>query len=418
MTAPSPADVPHYPVDLFSDEVLDNPYDHYRSIRDLGPVVWLPAHNVYAVARHREVRAVLDDAATFRSGHGVGFNDFINEGGRGTTLMSDGDEHRQLRNVIAPPLTPRAIGELRPHAQAIADRLIDHLVERDTFDAITDLAHVLPSVWVPDLLGWPAEGRERLLDWAGATFDGFGPFNDRTIAAGDGIMEMSGFARQIAASDLPAGSMAAGIIAAAARGEIETSQCPMAIIDYLGPSLDTTISAIGNAIWLFATNPDQWSLLRDEPGRVRHAFNEVLRIESPISCFSRVAATPAVIDAAGVPADARILLSYASANRDERHWDRAEQFDITRESADQLAFGHGEHACVGMGLARLEGAAILSALVARVERIELDGPPQRKLNNHSFLRVAAGRIPRRLNERGPSPNRRRASIQIGGGGRI
>jgi cytochrome P450 len=381
MPAPRAADVPHYPVDLFTDDVVADPYDHYRAIRDLGPVVWLPAHDVYAVARHRDVRAVLEDAVTFRSGLGVGFNDFINEAGRGTTLMSDGDAHRRLRGVIAPPLTPRAIGELRRDAEAIADRLVDNLVRRGTFDAIADLAHVLPSVWVPDLLGWPAENRDRLLDWAGATFDGLGPFNDRTIAAGNGIMEMSAFAQQLAGSDLPAGSMAAGIIAASARGEIEPSQCPMAIIDYLGPSLDTTVSAIGNAVWLFATNPDQWSRLRDEPGRVRSAFNEVLRLESPISCFSRVTATPAVIDGAEIPAGARILVSYASANRDERHWDRAEQFDITRESADQLAFGHGEHACVGMGLARLEGAAILSALVARVERIELDGPPQRKLNN-------------------------------------
>jgi cytochrome P450 len=377
----SAVDVPSYEVDLFTDEVLDDPYDHYRALRDLGPVVWLPAHDVYAVARHRDVRAVLDDDATFRSGQGVGFNDFINIGGQGTTLMSDGDDHRRLRGVIAPPLTPRAIAELRPEAQALADRLIDDLVERGRFDAVSDLAHVLPTIWVPDLLGWPADGRDRLLDWAGSTFDGLGPINDRTIAAGTGIIEMTGFAQTLAASELPAGSMAAGIQAAAARGEIEASQCPMAIIDYLGPSLDTTVSAIGNAMWLFATHPDQWQLLRDDPSRVRQAFNEVLRLETPVSCFSRVTAAPATIDGADVPAGARILLSYASANRDERHWDRADEFDISRESADQLAFGHGEHACVGMGLARLEGAAILSALVARVERIELTGAPERRLNN-------------------------------------
>lgn len=375
------ADLPHYAVDLFSDDALAEPYDHYRALRDLGPVVWLPAHDVYAVARFHDVRAVLDDAATFRSGLGVGFNDFINQGGRGTTLMSDGDQHRQLRGVIAPPLTPRAVGELRPDAQAIADRLVDQLLVRGTFDAIPDLAQVLPSTWVPDLLGWPAENRDKLLDWAGATFDGLGPLNERTIAAGTGIIEMTGFAQQLAASTLPEGSMAAGIIAAAARGEIAPSQCPMAIIDYLGPSLDTTVAAVGNAVWLFATHPDQWQLLRDDPTRVRHAFNEVLRLESPINCFSRVTAAAAVIDGVEIPADARVLVSYASANRDERHWARPEEFDITRESADQLAFGHGDHACVGMGLARLEGAAILSALVEKVGRIELAGTPTRKLNN-------------------------------------
>lgn len=76
-----------------------------------------------------------------------------------------------------------------------------------------------------------------------------------------------------------------------------------------------------------------------------------------------------------------LFIDYASANRDERRWDDPEGFDITRESAGQLAFGYGEHACVGMGLARLEGAALLGALVERVTTIELDGPPTRKRNN-------------------------------------
>jgi cytochrome P450 len=82
-----------------------------------------------------------------------------------------------------------------------------------------------------------------------------------------------------------------------------------------------------------------------------------------------------------IPAGSRVLVSYASANRDERRWDRPDEFDITRESAAHVAFGYGEHACVGMGLARLEGAAVLSSLVERVDQIELAGTPRRKLNN-------------------------------------
>jgi cytochrome P450 len=190
--------------------------------------------------------------------------------------------------------------------------------------------------------------------------------------------------------------MAAGVVEAAARGDIEESRCPMLIIDYLAPSLDTTISALGNALWLFATHPKQWQNLRDDPSRVKHAFNEALRLESPISCFSRVATVDTVVGGTDVPAGARILVNFASANRDERRWDRADEFDINRESAGHVAFGYGVHACAGMGLARLEAAAILSSLVERVETIELAGAPQRKLNNliRSFrtlpIRVSAG----------------------------
>jgi cytochrome P450 len=212
-------------------------------------------------------------------------------------------------------------------------------------------------------------------------------------------MEMVTFAHKVARSDLPSGSMASGILEAAARGDIEASRCPMMIIDYLAPSLDTTISAIGNAMWLFAVHPEQWLLLRRDPARVKQALNEVLRIESPLSCFARVATADAVVADAVIPAGSRVLVNFASANRDERRWDRADVFDITRESAGHVAFGHGVHACAGMGLARLEGAAILSALVERVETIELAGQPVRKLNNliRAFrsipVRVTTGSLP-------------------------
>jgi cytochrome P450 len=372
---------PVYDADLFTDDALADPYEHYAILRDLGPVVWLSAHEVYAVARYADVRAVLRDPAVFCSGQGVGLNDQINRVGPGTTLMSDGEQHRGLREVIGRPLTPRALGRLRPGAQSLAADLAGRLVAAGTFDAVADLAQVLPATWVPDLLGWPADGRDRLLDWGAATFDSLGPANARAAAAGAGLAEMIRYARQLAVSALPAGSMAAGIIDAAARGDITVRQCPMAIIDYLGPSLDTTIAALGSAIWLFATHPDQWDLLRREPGRMEQAFSEVLRIESPISCFTRVTTQRAQIGGAELPAGARVLVSFASANRDERRWADPEAFDITRDSAGQLSFGYGPHACAGMGLARLEAAAVLSALAGRVGRFDLAGPPVRRLNN-------------------------------------
>ena len=389
--------VPRSAVDLFADAVLDDPYPHLRALRDAGPAVWLEAHEVYAVARYAEARAVLADDDTFLSGEGVGLNELINTGGRGTTLMSDGAEHATQREIIGRPLTPRSLADLRPDAQRLAEALVDRLVGEGSFDAVGDLAEVLPSTWVPDLLGWPAEGREHLLAWGAASFDGLGPLNDRAVAAGDGILGMTAYAQQLAASPLPDGCFAAGIRAAAERGEIEPGRCPMLIIDYLAPSLDTTISAIGNAMWLFATHPDQWQLLRDEPHRIKAALNEVLRLESPIGCFARVARVDAVVGGVPIPAGSRLLVSFASANRDERRWDDPERFDITRESAGHLAFGHGEHACVGMGLARLEGAAVLSALVDRVATVELAGPPVRKPNNliRSFASLPVSVTPAR-----------------------
>jgi cytochrome P450 len=373
--------IPTYDADLFADEALAHPYDHYRAMRDLGPVVWLAAHDIHAVTRYADVRTVLEDPEVFCSGQGVGFNDFINETGQGTTLMSDGDQHDRLREVIGRPLTPKALAELRPEAQVLADQLADRLARRGSFDAVRDLAEELPATWVPDLLGWPEDGRDHLIDWGAANFDALGPTNARGEAAGVGLLQMAAYANHLSQTNLPEGSMAAGILAAAARGDIEEAQCPFAIIDYLAPSLDTTISALGNAMWLFATHPDQWQLLRREPERIKNAFNEVLRLETPISAFTRVTTRPTTIGAVDLPAGARVMVSYASANRDERRWDDPDTFDITRNSAAHVAFGYGVHACAGMGLARLEGTAVLGALVERIEGVELTGPPVRKLNN-------------------------------------
>ncbi len=373
--------LPSSAIDLFADDLLDDPYDAYAELREQGPIVHLTHNDVYAVPRHAEARAVLDDPVTFCSGQGVGLNDLINAIGPGTTLMSDGDAHERQREVIGRPLTPRALAELRPDAQALADALVDRLVARGSFDAVADLAEVIPTTWVPDLLGWPTEGRADLLRWASDNFDALGPDNARCAAAGAGVIEMAGYARSVAErTDLPPGSMAAGVLAAAERGDIEVEQCPMLLVDYLAPSLDTTVSALGNAIWLFGENPDQWDLLRREPERVKAAFNEVLRLESPISCFTRVTTKDSELGDTLVPEGARVLVLFASANRDERRWERPDEFDITRESAGHLGFGHGIHACAGMGLARLEGQAVLSALAARVARFEL-GSPVRKLNN-------------------------------------
>ena len=114
--------IPTYDVDLYTDAARAEPYEHYRNLRDLGPVVRLTAHDVHVVARDAEVRAVLEDPDTFCSGQGVGLNEFINEGGRGTTLMSDGEQHRRLRDVIGRPLTPKALAELRPDADGARHR--------------------------------------------------------------------------------------------------------------------------------------------------------------------------------------------------------------------------------------------------------------------------------------------------------
>ncbi len=374
--------IPSYPHDIYTDEVLLDPYEHYRTLRDLGPVVWLEAHQMYVLPRYAEVRTALGDATTFCSGQGVGLNDVVNGIGVGGTLMSDGQQHEHQRSIIGKGLTPRALRSLQDSVERLATEQVAQLVERGSFDAVADLARALPLSVVPDLVGWPAGGREHLLEWAAATFDLLGPMNLRAQQAGPKVQQMVEFAVATAAegSFIP-GSVGAAMLAGAQRGELEPAIVPLLILDYIGPSLDTTISAIGSAVQLLASHPEQWATLKADPSLIPNAFNETVRLESPIRSFSRVTTTATSIDGYDIDAGARVIVLYASANRDDRTFDRPDEFDVTRSNAaEHVGFGYGTHGCAGQGLARLESHAVLQALVDQVGRLEL-GTPVRGLNN-------------------------------------
>jgi cytochrome P450 len=378
----SPA--PVFDGDLFTDDVLADPYASYATLRELGPVVWLAAHDTFAVTRYGEARAVLTGPDLFCSGQGVALNDACNQQTAGRSLIAtDGERHSHLRKILAHNITPRAIRHLEAQIQTQADALIADLVARRSFDAVEDLAKSLPLSIVPDLVGWPADGREHLLRWAGATFNFLGPLNDRALDAVPDVVAMMAFAAEMAAGGrLLPGSVGAGVVDAVANGELEADQVAALIVGYLAPSLDTTISAMGSAIWLAATHPEQWELLRRQPELIPNAFNEVVRLESPIRIFSRVTTSPTSLGGTALAEGARIAVLYGSANRDPLQFPDPDSFRIDRANArEHLGFGLGVHSCAGQGLARMETHALLSAMTRAVARIEVAGPAVRATNN-------------------------------------
>ena len=373
--------IPTSDVDLYSDAVLEEPYEHYRRLREAGAAVWLERHNAWVITRFDAVRAVLRDWQTFSSASGVALNDTLNAALAGNTLNSDPPLHDLLRDVVASRMTSQALRPTKDMIDERADALVERLVALQSFDAVTDLAQALPLSIVPDFIGLPQEGREHLLDWAEATFNAMGPMNERCARAVQTLPDLFGYARHIATSaNLTPGSFGAGVIEAERDGRITAAQCPSLFTAYLVPSVDTTISAVGSAIWLFGRYPDQWDLVRANPTLIPNAFEEVLRLESPLQSFSRLATSDSDVEGITIPAGARVIVLFASANRDERKWEQADTFDVTRNTAGHVGFGCGIHLCAGANLARLEGQAILGALARRVERFEL-GASTRKLNN-------------------------------------
>lgn len=376
-----PKDAPHYDADFYGDAFIRDPYPHYAAMRALGPVVWLSKHRNYAVTQFRETREVLRDWRTFSSARGVAADDAGCAFLRGNTLASDPPRHDMMRVAMAEPLLPGPLENIRILVEGAAVRLVDELVEMRRFDGVADLARYLPLTVVTELVGLPEDGRENMLNWAAASFDILGVQNERGRQGIETIKEMRHWIATRATADrLKPNSWTARIHELVRDGKIEPDICPQLIRDYINPSLDTTISATGRLILELGRNPDQWRKLRDNPDLISNAVQEAVRLGSPIRSFTRTVVRDATLAGTHLPPGSRLMVLFASANRDERKFNNPDQFDVTRQQRDHVGFGHGIHMCVGMHLARLEMEALLTAMVARVATIEV-GEPTIALNN-------------------------------------
>ncbi|MFF4116222.1 cytochrome P450 [Streptomyces sp. NPDC001714] len=350
MTVPPVTDV-----DMFATSDQRTRYEQYRQLRELGPVVRLREPDAYAVTRYAEVKAALADHTSFISGEGVGFNPELNQMVRGTTLVSDPPEHDLLRSVVANGLKPRVI---RGRGEEIAQKarsLVADVVSRGEIDGVRELAEAVPMSVIPDFLGLPDRNRDHLYEWVKVGTDLLGPVTERTPGNMEMSMRMLAFTHELAKNgEVTPGTISAAMLEAADQGVIPAKKCPLLFIDHIGPSLETTASAIGHLLVVFAERPDQWAALRVEPGLVASTINELVRFESPFRGFARVAAHDTELGGMAIPRGARVWPLVASANRDERKWERADEFDFRRNPLDHLGFGYGTHTCAGQGVARVE----------------------------------------------------------------
>jgi cytochrome P450 len=375
------ASIPVSDNDPYSDEALIEPWDVYRELRSLGSAVWLLKYQMFALTRYQSVMRALEDSSAFSSASGVMMNADMNQVLSGNTLCSDGAEHQRLRRIIAKPLTAAALYWLKVEITTKAEQLVERLTAKGEFCAVAELATALPVDIVASAVGLPEEGRERMLVWTEQMFNCFGPLNDRARGAFPVLEEMMRYTTAHAVrGELKPGSWAEAIIDAVDRGEVDPAARPALMIDYMGPSLDKTIYAIGSGVWLFAKHPQEWRKVCESWSRISSAVNEILRMESPIQDFSRLVTRDYNMDGTTLPAGSRAIAFYGAANRDERKFQKPDTFDVMRNSTEQLAFGWGPHACVGMHLARLEMAAIFGALARRVKRFHIE-EEGRALNN-------------------------------------
>jgi cytochrome P450 len=372
-------------IDPFSHEFLRDPYPHHEALRETGPVVWLEQYGIWTMARHQEVRDSLTDWQTYCSSAGVGLSDFRKEPPwRPPSIILEADPplHTRTRAVLTRILSPAAIKILRDMFEREAELLVARLVEQREFDGVADLAEAYPLKVFPDAVGISEDGRENLLPYGSMVFNSFGPRNDlfdRAMANAGPVRDwiMSKCSR----AALAPGGLGMQIFEAVDSGELSEPEAGMLVRSFLSAGIDTTVYGLGNALYCFASHPEQWSILRENSNLIRGAFEEVLRFEAPVQTFFRT--TTKDVDVAGVRLGdgEKVLLFLAAANRDPRRWDKPDVFDVRRRATGHMTFGTGIHGCVGQAVARLESEAIFGALAKRVASFELTGEPTRRLNN-------------------------------------
>jgi cytochrome P450 len=382
----APTGPPVSDLDPFSDASLIDPYALHATLRDLGSVVKLEKYGVWALARHADVYAALNDWETFCSSAGVGFANFHTEKPwRPPSLILEADppDHTKTRAVLSRVLSSSALRRMRETFEAHAAELVDALAERKHFDAMHDLAEAFPLSVFPDAVGLVKDGRENLHVYGNAVFNADGPPESALFisAMADAARVGPWILQQCRRESLAPGGLGADVYASVDSGEITEAEAALLVRSLLSAGLDTTVHGIGNAIYCFINNPDQWALLHANPALARAAFEEALRVESPVQAFFRTTTRAVTIGDVTIGAEEKVLAFFGAANRDPRAWNEPDRFDITRKVAKNVAFGAGIHFCVGAMLARLEAEILLTAMARRIKTIAPAGAPQRLLNN-------------------------------------
>ena len=372
-------------IDPFSTEYLLDPYPFHEQLREAGPVVWLSKWNCWGTGRHKEMNEVLADPKTFCSGAGVGLANFNNEKPwrqPSMLLEADAPEHTMRRAVVGKVLSTGNLRRLRADFEVAAAALVERLMEKRAVDAVAEVAEPYILKVFPDAVGIGQEGRENLIPYGAMVFNALGPQNELFQESMVGIKEVSDWVmKNFLRENLRPGGLGLEVYEAADAGQVTLDEAPILVRSFLSAGVDTTVNAIGNALWCFANHPEQWQKLRANPALSRSAFEEVLRFEAPFQSYFRTTTKDTSLAGTAIPGNPKFFMSVGAANRDPRRWDQPGTFNIERQTTGHMGFGGGIHGCVGQMIARLEVEVLLTAMASRIARIEVSGPTTPRLNN-------------------------------------
>ncbi len=369
--------------DPYAPQALENPYPYYAALRSVAPCLFIEKYQVYFVSRYRDAEAVLRNWQTFSSYRGTGLVRVPTPSEGGVLVSNDPPEHTRIRRTVARDFTPHTITHLEGRVRALTTSLIDTMLEARTVDIISQLAEPLSVTIMAELLGLPEHHREDYPRWSDALFDVMGPPREDSTSFLQVAHELLGYMSEMAVKgDYAPGGLADALFKSVGTADISAEEAGSIVGSLLVAGMDTTISLIENAIAALIENPDQWEKLHANPELAASAVEETPRFDSPIQP-GQFRNTTQETEIAGmpIPVDSRIMVGFASANRDPEQFSDADRFLIERKPNNHLAFGAGVHFCLGSPLVRLEAGVVLEQLARRVRSLSFAAPPKRKRNS-------------------------------------
>ena len=367
----------------------ENPYEHYRTLRDTNPVHEHPM-GFWFVSRHADVSTMLRDARLSVADHNLAagpmrdqFEQLVIDAPVKLVTMMDSDppDHTRLRSLVGKVFTPRSIAALEPMVTKMVDESLDRIADAGSVNLIDTFAFPLPFEVISAMLGMPETDHKRLLELTETLVVALEPVGDPDVmkAIVGAEVELSGMMQEVIAwkRKNPSDDLLTALIQAEHNGDLLSNDELVAqvLLLYVAGH-HTTVNLIGNGVAALLRHPDQHALLRSNPDLIGNAVEEFLRYDSPIHQTRRITLAPYLIGDMEIPAGAMMIACLGAANRDERMFGPdADMLRLDREQARQhVSFGAGAHHCLGSALGRLEGRVAISRLVTRFPRLALSGP--------------------------------------------
>jgi cytochrome P450 len=357
-----------------------DPHPLFTRLRAEAPVAWNEEHGFWAVMRHADVSAVSGDHDRFCAGRGILVEEIgVTYETPPTMLHTDPPAHTRYRRLVQPGFKPTVVRALEPAVRARTRELVEQLHAGRAVDVVPLLSVPLPLQVISEIMGLPVEDWERFYEWSEAVIPGATDWPEERRNQLQG--EMISFLLELTTARRaePRHDVLTELAQASIDGDrLSDAELAMFLVQLLVAGNETTRNMISGGLVAFAQHPGQWERLVADRSLVPRAVEEMLRWTTPVTSFMRTATRDTEVGGVAVAAGEPLLMVYASADRDEAVFgETSGLFDAGRHPNPHLAFGFGNHFCLGAALARLEGRIVLEELLERFDGVETAGPVTR-----------------------------------------